>query len=210
MRVTITISRQLGSGGSYIGQIIASRLGLKYVDREVLHLAASELGCDEETIAARHERVTSFWEKILGGITMGAPDAPYTPPPLRNFSDKELFDKQTAILKKIAGKYDCVVVGWAGAFVLPPHERMFKIFCHAPVEFRIQRAIELYRTPSKKEAREMIAKSDEMRKKYFAAMTGREWDCAENFHLSIDTSILPLEEIADTLISILRRKRIVE
>jgi len=70
IKTTITISRQMGAGGSYIGQVIAKRLGLKYVDREVLHLAAQEFGCDEETIAARSERVTSFWERVLGGLSL--------------------------------------------------------------------------------------------------------------------------------------------
>src|SRR5439155_16734422 len=100
IKTTITISRQMGAGGSYIGQVIARRLGLKYVDREVLHLAAKEFGCDEETIAARSERVTSFWERVLGGLSFGAPDSHYKPPPLGNFSDRELFEKQTQILKR--------------------------------------------------------------------------------------------------------------
>ncbi len=56
IKTTITISRQIGAGGSYIGQIVAKRLGSKYIDREVLSLAAQEFGCDEETVAARAER----------------------------------------------------------------------------------------------------------------------------------------------------------
>ena len=75
IKTTITISRQMGAGGSYLGQVIAKRLGLKYIDREVLHLAAQEFGCDEETIAARSERVTSFWERVLGGLAFGVMDS---------------------------------------------------------------------------------------------------------------------------------------
>src|SRR6266403_3794685 len=71
IKKTITISRQMGSGGSYIGQVIAKKLGLKYVDREVLHLAAKEFGCDEETVEARSERISSFWERVLGGLSFG-------------------------------------------------------------------------------------------------------------------------------------------
>src|SRR5260370_7657476 len=97
-KTTITISRQMGTGGSYIGQLIAQRLGLKYVDREVLHLAAEEFGCDEETVAAHSERATSFWERILGGLSLGAPDSPSNPPPLRNFTYRQLFHKPTKIL----------------------------------------------------------------------------------------------------------------
>jgi CMP/dCMP kinase len=208
MRTTITISRQMGSGGSYIGQLIATKLNLKYVDREVLHLAAEEFGCDEETVNARAERVSSFWERILSGLTFGTPEAPYVPPPLRSFSDKELFDKQTEILKRIAKQHDCVVIGWAGVHVLPKHPGMFSVFCHAPLRSRIKRVRDIYQTPTEDEARAMILESDEVRKKYFATMMNHDWTCAENYHLSLDTSLLSLEESAEMLIEILRRKRI--
>src|SRR5260370_35194401 len=69
IRTTITISRQMGAGGSYIGQIIAKQLGLKYVDREVLHLAAQEFGCDQETIEAApkgfNHSGSAFWAYSL-------------------------------------------------------------------------------------------------------------------------------------------------
>src|SRR6266478_8838696 len=163
IRKTITISRQMGTGGSYIGQVIATHPGLKYVDREVLHQAAKEFGCDEETVAARSERISSFWEKILGGLSLGPPDAHYNPPPLANFSDRELFDKQTQILKRIASKNDCVVVGWAGVFLLPRHRGMFSVFCHAPKSFRVKRIMSIYDNISEEKALSLITESDRTR-----------------------------------------------
>jgi len=210
MKLTITISRQLGCGGSYIGQLLATRLGLKYVDREVLRLAAQEFGCSEETVAARQERVASFWERILSGLTFGAPEAPYTPPPLRNFTDEELFEKQTEILRRIASKHDCIVIGWAGVHLLPKHPGLFSVFCHAPASFRISRIMQLYGAETKEDARQMMEESDELRKKYFDVMTGHDWACAENYNLSIDTSLFPLEEVAEIIIELLKRKGIVE
>jgi cytidylate kinase len=209
MRITITISRQLGSGGSYIGRLLATRLGLKYVDREVLYLAAQEFGCDEKLVAARAEKISSFWGRILSGLTFGAPDGPYTPPPLRDFSDRELFEKQTEILKRIAAEHDCVVIGWAGVGVLPRHPRMFSIFCHAPLGFRVKRSVELGYARNQDEARRVIQESDEMRKRYFAAMTGYDWACASNYHLTLDTSLLPLEELTELVIELLKRKQVV-
>jgi len=206
MKTTITISRQIGSGGSYIGQVIASQLSIKYVDREVLHLAAQEFGCDEETVAARAERISSFWERILGGLTLGTPESPYVPPPVHKFSDEELFEKQSDILQRIAAKHDCVVIGWAGVHVLPKHSGMFSVFCHAPVSFRTRRLMEVY-GKTKEEARVLIEESDETRQRYFELMTGHDWNCSEDYHLSIDTSLLPLEEIAALIIELAKRKR---
>lgn len=207
IKTTITISRQLGAGGSYVGQIIAKRLGLKYVDREVLHLAAQEFGCDEETVAARSERISSFWDKILGGLALGPPDAHYCPPPLGNFSDRELFDKQTQILKRIASKNDCVVVGWAGVFLLPRHRGMFSVFCHAPKSFRVRRILSIYKDLNEEKARALIKESDRTREIYFHEMTSHNWTCAKNYNLSIDTSLQSLEECADLIIELSDRQR---
>jgi cytidylate kinase len=207
MKTTITISRQLGCGGSYIGQLIAKRLGIKYVDREVLRLAAKEFGCDEEDVAARQERVASFWERVFSGLSFWTPDGPYTPPPLRNFSDRELFDKQTEILKRIAARHDCVVIGWAGVFVLPRHHGSFSVFCHAPEPFRVRRTMEVYKARTKEEARAMIEESDDMRTRYFAEMTGHDWTEARNYNLAVDTSIMPLEQTAELIIELAKRKQ---
>ena len=207
IKTTITISRQMGSGGSYIGQIVAKRLGLKYVDREVLHLAAQEFGCDEETVAARSERISSFWERILGGLSFGAADSHYSPPPLGNFSDRELFDKQTQILKRLASQNDCVVVGWAGVYLLPRHRGMFSVFCHAPKSFRIKRMMTIYQDLSEEKARALITESDRTREIYFNEMTGHDWTCAKNYSLSIDTSLQPLEDSAELIIKLSNRQR---
>ncbi|HAF12771.1 MAG TPA: hypothetical protein DHU55_09325 [Blastocatellia bacterium] len=210
MKTTITISRQMGTGGSYIGQVMATHLGFKYVDREVLHLAAQEFGCDDEAIVSRAERVSSFWERILGGLTFGTPDSHYNPPPVRTFSDKQLFEKQTEILRRIASKHDCIVIGWAGVYVLPRHPAMFNIFCHAPTSFRTRRVMDVYKDLDPTRARTLIKESDEMREKYFTEMTNHEWTCANNYHLSIDTSLLPLDDIAQTIITIMKRKGLIE
>jgi cytidylate kinase len=205
LRTTITIARQMGSGGSYLGQLIAARLGIKYIDREVIHLAAEEFGCDEETVAARSERVSSFWERILSGLTFGPPETTYAPPPLRTFSDKELFDKQIEIMRAIAKENDCVIVGWGSCHVLPPRRGKINIFCHAPISFRVKRVMEIYHSHSEEQARAMILGSDEMRKRYIFEMTGKDWACAENYHLSINTSLLTLPETAELIIEFLKR-----
>src|SRR2546430_1253159 len=133
-RTTITISRQVGSGGTYVGQIIARRLGLRYVDREVLHLAAQSLGVEDAAVEASTEKLTSFWERLFGGITVLPPESIYTPPPLRSFTDEELFQRQVEVLKLIAGREDCLIVGYGGAFVLPRHRRTVNLYFHAPLK----------------------------------------------------------------------------
>ncbi|MGH9765473.1 MAG: AAA family ATPase [Blastocatellia bacterium] len=203
---TITIGRELGSGGSYIGEAVARNLGLRYVDREVLHLAAETLGVRTSEVVAREGRLTSFWERLLGGIRYGPPDAPYTPPPLREISDKQLFEAETEIMKQISLKEDCVIVGRAAAHTLPKHPRTINLFFHAPVSYRIKRVIEIYKAPTPEAARSMIAESDLMRRRYFAQMTGRDWTDATNYDLCVDTSFLPLDDTAALIVEFINKR----
>jgi cytidylate kinase len=204
-RTTITIARQIGCGGAYVGQIIARQLGLRYVDREVLHLAARALGVEDAAVEASSEKLTSFWEKFFGGLTVLPPESPYTPPPVRSFTDEELFRRKVEALKLIAAEEDCVIVGYGGAFVLPRHSRMVNLYFHAPLKFRLRRVMEVYNI-DRHEAGRMIKESDEMRRRYFARMTDMDWTCADNYHLCIDTSIYPLPELAERLLRFIERK----
>src|SRR5882724_1003898 len=204
--VTVTIARQLGSGGSYIGQQIASRLGFKYIDREVLHLAAEQLGFDVNVLAQMEEKCQSFWQKFMGIFAMGGPDMRYTPPPLRPMDDKQLFDKETEIMKVLAAECNSVIIGRGAVDVLEHHPGMINFFLHAPVSFRIERVIELYGARDRESGRAMIEESDKMRKRYFAQMTGRDWACAINYHLCVDTGAMDFSEIIDMMVEYVKRR----
>jgi len=205
-RTTVTIARRMGSGGSYVGQGIAQRLGLRYIDREVLHLCAESLGVDASSLEPNCERVSSFWEKLFGGLTFGPPESPYAPPPLRNYTDRDLFERQVVILREMAAREDCVIVGYGGAYVLPRHARMVNFYFHAPLEFRVRRVMELYKIADRERAKQLIAGSDETRQRYFKQMIGRDWACADNYHVCVDTSMLPLPELIDRLVHFIGRR----
>jgi cytidylate kinase len=205
-RTTVTIARRMGSGGSYVGQGIARRLGLRYIDREVLHLAAESLGVDAAALEPNRERVASFWEKLFGGLTFGPPETTYAPPPLRTCTDRELFERQVEILREIAAREDCVIVGYGGAFVLPRHARMVNFYFHAPLKFRVRRIMEIYQIADRERAMQLVADSDEMRQRYFKQMIGRDWACADNYHVCVDTSMLPLPELVDRLVNFIGRR----
>lgn len=208
MKATIMITRQMGSGGSFLGKLIADQLGIKYIDREILYLAAQEFGVEPEILMPRAEKLSSFWQKALRGFDFGSPYS-YIPPPLPVITDQKLFDKQTEIMKMLAKENNCLIVGWGATFVLPRHNNTMTIFCHAPIDFRIKRVKELYQAQDEKSAATMIAESDEIRKKYIAQMTGKDWECLNNYDLSINTSLLSIEKIANLIIEVVRQKGII-
>jgi len=205
-RTTVTIARRMGSGGTYIGRYISERLGLRYVDREVLQLAAERLGLECSALEPNRERVAGFWEKFLGSLSFGPPEGTYAPPPVLTYSDRALFECQSGILREMAARDDCVIVGYGAAYVLPRHTRMVNVFFHAPISYRIRRVMEIYGMDEKEGARRMVEESDRLRARYFREMTGRDWACADNYHLCVDTSMSPLPELAERIVHFVERR----
>lgn len=204
--MTVTIARRMGSGGTYIGRFIAERLGLRYMDREVLQLAAERLGVECETLESNRERIAGFWERFFGSLSFGPPEGTYAPPPVPAYSDRALFECQTDILRELAARENCVIVGYGAAYVLPRHARMVNFFFHAPLAFRVRRVMEIYKLDDKEEARRMVEESDRLRARYFREMTGRDWAYADNYHLCVDTSMSPLPELAERLVLFVERR----
>jgi cytidylate kinase len=201
---TITISRQLGSGGSYLGQKLAAALDFRYVDREVLQRATAELGASEELIARREERVQAWWERVLDSMGAGAADWMYVPPPLPALSDHGLFAVENRIMVEMALADDCVFIGRGGFRVLPPSPRKIDLFIHAPAEYRARRVMVLYGTPSEEEARAIVAESDLSRHRFVAEMCDADWTDAGNYHLAVDSSRLSLDKLAARLTDFVR------
>lgn len=209
MRITVTVGRQLGSGGSEVGRRIAEELGIRCIDREIVSRTAHQFAMDEDDLAAREERGASFWERMLRGLSVGPPEVPYLPPPAPTVSDRELFDAESEVMKEIAAKEDCVIVGRGASFVLPTHPGMVSLFVCAPLEFRIQRVMKYYGAKTPAEARAMVERSDEVRKMFITQMTGKEWVNACNYHLSMDTSSFPMPEVADYVAGFVRRRVVI-
>ena len=189
MRITVTLGRQLGCGGSYLGQCIAEALKIRCLDREIVSKAAEHLQVDEADLTHREERGVSFWERMLRGITTGPPEALYQAPVTLSVSDRDLLAAETKVMKEIAAQEDVVIVGRIAAYVLPPHPGMVNIFLHAPERFRIQRLLENAAAATEAEAKTLIARSDETRRQYISQMIGKEEYDARSYHLCLDTSV---------------------
>ncbi|HEY3282094.1 MAG TPA: cytidylate kinase-like family protein [Armatimonadota bacterium] len=206
-RTVVALSRQLGSGGSQVGQQIASRLGFRYADREILRQAAEALGTNEEELAGQEERICPLWERLLCVFSPAGPDAAYIPPPPGPPSDARIFTAESEIIRGIADREDCVIVGRGAGYVLRDHPGVVRVLLHAPVEFRIRRVMEVYGVATPDEARSMVEQSDRAREQFRKQMTGADGLRATNYHLCLDTSSIPLPEVTDLAVDLVRRMR---
>ncbi len=203
--VVITIARQLARGGSYIGQSVARHLGFTYIDRQILERAARDLGVEEAEIEHRDGRLQSFWEKTLASFAMGAPIGTYSPPPVRWITDEQLAETSRRLIIELAAKGPCVVLGRGGFFLLRNKPRVLNIMIHAPLEFRVERAMYIYNAPNKSEAMKMIQRSDQDRSSYIRAFTGRDWFDNRNYHLTIDTGTVDFATAEEMIVSLAGR-----
>jgi CMP/dCMP kinase len=185
----VTIARSMGSGGSFVGQKLAARLGCRYLDREILLEAAQRMHKDPEALETFDERHLSFWERTRMACAYGAPDAPYTPPPVAA-DDMDLFDTEKAIIREAAMRGPAVIVGRAAFALLGGEPGLLSVFLHAPFEHRVRRIQRIYGLATREEARELVARSDKDRGHFVKSAAGVDWMDPRNYHLAVDTSRL--------------------
>jgi cytidylate kinase len=196
----ITISRQLGSGGAYIGQQMAQRLNIFYADREIINKVAKDFSVMEEELEMHDEKALTFWESFFQYNTFST-DV-YTPPRYLVPKGRDLFQAEAKIIEHIANERSAVIIGRCGSYVLRNHPNHISLFLHADIESRIKRIQELYGKP-KEEAREMILKSDKERALHCKKETETEWSDARNYDLSIDTGKIDPDKCVELLLNYL-------
>lgn len=196
----ITISRQLGSGGAYIGQQLAKKLDIYYADREILSEAAKQLAVLEKDLESRDEKLLSFWKSFLH-INGFATE--YHLPPQMNFPfDREIFDTEAEVIKHIAKERSAIIIGRGGFHILREYSNHVSVFLHADISFRSKRVQEWYNV-SEKTALEMIARSDKERAEYIDTFTGKKWADARHFNLTLDTGKLGVDKSAALILNYL-------
>ena len=191
-KTSIAISRQIGSGGTYIGYLAAKRLGFQYVDREILREAARQLEVDVGALEGLDQRSSSLVEQLIRAFTFGTPDARNAP--LRKpIYEKDLFVVESRIMNEIAQRYNAVIVGRAGFYALRNRPRVIRVFVHAPLEFRLRRLMKVQGLTDTREAQTLVEETDRRRAKFIKDMTGVDWYDTRNYHLCIDASVIDFD-----------------
>lgn len=198
----ITISRQLGSGGAYIGQELAKKLNFLYADREIISKVAQQFSVLEEDLELRDEKIASFWESLLPLCAFGASDV-YAPPQVILPSDRELYKAEAEVIKHIAKEGAAVIIGRCSSYILRDHPNHVSIFLHGDPEFRKNRIKELYNL-SEKTAQKMIAQNDEERGRHYHKLTGRVWTDVNHYDIALDTSRIGFDKSVELIMEYLQ------
>ena len=200
-RTIICISRQYGSGGREVGEMLAKDLGVAYYDKKLVYIAAEKSGYSPEAFVNQHEEVGRGFSWLLSyaphSMTIGGI-------PL----DDQLFIAQANTIKDIAREHSCVIVGRCSDYILRDYDRCVSLFLHAPLERRVARII---RTENMDEAqaRAAIARTDRRRADNYNYYTNQTWGYSDHYDLCIDTT-LGREFILDAVCEVMKQKEAVE
>ena len=194
--IIITIARQYGSGGKTIGAMLARDLGINCYSREILKMASEESGINEQLFGQADERVKiASWFKVLKKPYEGE----LLPPESSGFvSDENLFNYQAKVIKDLADKESCVIVGRCADFVLKDYPNVMSVFIHADKDFCMERSLER-NSMTRPEMERFIEKTDKYRGDFYRYYTGHQWEDARNYDLCLNSGKLGFEKCVEAI-----------
>ncbi len=202
----ITISRELGSEGDRIADLVCQELGYRRVDKALLSEIARQAGVDVEAVLAM-ERSFATRARLVSSDMLSL----YSKQPTA-FDSKRAVDDQTYIrivrqtMEQVAAEGNVVIVGRGGQMALRDWPTALHVHLYAPIEVRVRRLMQRYNI-AEAEARRRIAASDEEKRQAIRHMyPNAEWKDPRYYHLTINTGAVNPEVAAQIIILVAREK----
>ena len=176
----ITISREFGSGGRFIGEEVAKKLGIAYYDKNVINEIAEKSGLSPEYIQENAElspKKGMFAYALAGRDITG-----------RSVEDM-VYEAQRKVILELAKKGPCVIIGRNADYILKDRDDVLNVFIHGNMPEKTQRIIRLYNVDEKK-AVKMMADTDKRRMTNYNFYTEHKWGKASNYTLCLNSSQL--------------------
>ncbi len=199
----IVVGRSFGAGGRELGHALAKRLGFDYYDKELLNEAATHSGLDAGIFERNDERAPGFLSGMLP-LNMGFNALAWYAGPSSTTS-QGVYHAQSDFIRHIASKGPCVIVGRTADYLLRDFPGLLSIFLHAPEQACVERIMK--RTPiAAEEALSTLKRTNRLRAEYYNFYTDRTWGQANTYHLTFDTSRIPIDDIVELIVAHLERK----
>lgn len=174
--IVITIGREYGSGGRLIAKTLSEKLGIPFYDKELIQKVAKETGFSETFVRDSERRPTGSFLFDL-----------YTNAHTPSLSE-QVFLAQAKIIREIAEKESCVIVGRCADYVLREQTNCLRVFIYAPIEARIQRAKEVYEV-TENNLQSYVTRRDKARASYYNYFTIGHWGDRQEYDLCINSNI---------------------
>ena len=192
--IVITIAREYGSGGRYIGKLVAEKLDIKLYDKEFIEKMAEDTGLSEEYIR-ENEQKRNVLDVFNNGYYSGLNNA------------DELFIKESEFIKKVASQESCIIVGRCADYILKDKENVVKVFINSSMENKIKRAIEFYHM-SKENAEKEITRINKLRANHYKYYTEKDWKEPSNYDICINSDAIGIDNAVNLICDIVNKNLI--
>lgn len=193
----ITIGRQCGSGGHTIGKMLSERLGIPLYDKEIIKTVSERSGLSEKTVEQKGEYTTT---SLLYNIATRGISA-YN---MLNKDSLPLSDQinayQTELIKELADKGPCVIVGRSADYILSEREDCLNVFIYGKLEDRMARVVKEHDV-AEKDSKSHVLERDKKRSRYYKHITDQTWGLAENYDLCLNSSVLGIDKCVEIIVN---------
>lgn len=179
--IVITISREYASGGRYVGKLLSEMLGINFYDKELIDLAAKESGLSQKYIKEIDEASR------------------------KSENDDRIFIAETKVIKELAKKESCIIVGRCADYILKDNKDVLKVFLYSDDESKKKRAIKYYGL-DKDKAEKQIIKINKEREKHYKFYTNRNWKDMSNYDLILNVDSKGVEKTAELIKTYIEEK----
>lgn len=198
--LVVTIGREFGSGGKFIGEELAKRLGVKCYDKELLNEVAKNYNIDLKTLEELDEKQEeSFWYGFATNYVFKAGEV------LPVSAEDNLFLKQAKIIEELYQKESCVIIGRCSNVILKNKPNVINVFVYSSdKELKVQRKMEFEKL-SREEAIEKIQTVDKQRGDYYKHFTGLDWGDKSGYNLSVDVAEVGVENAVNLIFDYIQK-----
>lgn len=182
-KIVITISREYGSGGHYVGELLAKRMGLNFYDKNLINLISKKSGLSKEYVEENSQKLASF--KYIDN------------------NDDRIFIAEEKVIKDLAKKESCVIVGRCADYILKDNKDTIKVFLYSSSQDKVKRAVKYYNLEEDKALKE-INKINSERAKHYKYYTNRDWYDFANYDIALNVDYLGVEKTTELLEQVIR------
>ena len=180
--IVITIAREYGSGGRFVGKLISEELGLPFYDKELISMTAKKSGLSKDYVEKVDEK------KASGNYEYN--------------NDDRIFIAEKNVIDNLAKK-SCVIVGRCADYILKDNKDVLKVFLYSDDENKVKRAVKYYGL-KEKDALKEINKINKERSKHYKFYTNREWNNQDNYDISINVDKYGVEKTAKIICELVK------
>jgi uncharacterized membrane protein YczE/cytidylate kinase len=195
----ITIAREYGSGGRMLGKMLAERLGVGFYDHDIIDKTAQLLGYSSEFVKENEQNISNakLWELIFTDKSI--------PMSLNPSHDDAIFVSESRIIRTLAARKACVIIGRCANWVLRGDAKAFRVFVTSDSDDAVKRVMNYEHTDATT-ARKRIEQVNTGRSNHYLQYTGHRWTDARDYDLVVNTSKMGLDRCADIIADCVQQK----